>query len=144
MDKALWDTAKWGDSSNTYSRWNVTLTHWDTTLAKFEQWGNCNVTWRKLVLGDADATTGWYEKIWTEETIKMGIIPRGATKRAMMAGVWVRDDALGMCIDPVKVSDQIRDSEQTVYEVTGVLPFKEGSTLDHYEVDLTKLHLEEQ
>jgi hypothetical protein len=100
-----------------------------------------DVTRRKLALGSANATTGWYVKSYTESTIEMIIFPRAAQKLAVDAGVYVRLDAVGLTADPVEEGDQIEDANSVIYEVKTVKPHYFGDSFMWRECDLEELKL---
>jgi len=102
---------------------------------------NFLVTRHKLTLGTADSTTGWYEKLWTDSTIEMVIVPQGATSMAVAAGVYVRLDAVGLTADVVEEGDQTETESGLFYEVKTVKPYWRGDSFSHNECDLTLLPL---
>jgi hypothetical protein len=97
-----------------------------------------DVTKRALALGSRDAWSGWHAKSWTESTIEMIIVPKGATRMALLAGVYPQLDAVGLTDDSVAVGDQIKDSTSTYYTIEAIKPHYWGDSLSHYECDLTK------
>jgi len=116
---------------------------WNNLLRTFEDArGSCSVTRRALSLGNRDSETGWRVKSYSETTIKMIIIPRGATSLAVKAGTYVRLDAVGLTITSVKEADEIKTSGGTYYEVKTIRNHSlTPDTVEYYEVDLTKLPL---
>lgn len=102
-----------------------------------------DVTWRDLSLGDRDSETGWREKSYSESSIQMVIIPKGAADMMVRAGVYVRYDALGLTATAVSAGDEIKNADNVYYMVKTVSRWKLGSTgkVDHYQCDLTKLPL---
>jgi len=118
---------------------------WDNLVASFEATvGSCNVTRRALTLGERDSVTGHRKPSYPETTIKMIIIPRGATSQAMQAGTYVRLDAVGLTDIACSEGDEIKDGS-IYYEVEArrehtVTP----DTVEYYECDLTELSLSEQ
>lgn len=100
---------------------------------------NLEVTRRRLRLGTADSTTGWYAKSWNTSTIEMLIIPRAARELAMAAGVAVRTDAMGLTCDGVLHGDEILTSAGVYYEVKGIRDHWVADSFMYREVDLTLL-----
>jgi len=89
---------------------------------------DADVTWRRLMLGSRDSTTGWYEPFWETSTIKMIIISRGASSMVVAAGVYVRLDAFV-------------EKSRLYYEVKSAKPVSLLGSFSHYECDLTLLSL---
>ena len=112
-------------------------------LKRFESArGSCDVTRRALTLGTRDTITGWRAKNYSETTIKMVIIPRGATSSAVAAGTYVRLDAVGLTATSVNEGDEIKTSKSVYYEVkTRREHCLTPDTVEYYENDLTKLSL---
>jgi len=101
------------------------------------------VTRRKLVLGSADSTTGWYEPSYTESTIEMIVLPRGSQYLHLVPGVYVREDAVGLAADPVLVGDQIKTVGGVYYEVKTIKPWYFGDSFMYRECQLAELPLHE-
>jgi hypothetical protein len=118
--------------------------NWQTLATRFRQSGFAfnDVTRQFLILGAADATTGWYAKSFTDLDIEMVIIPKTSQLQALQVGTYVRTDALGLTINAVSEGDQIVFLNQT-YEVKAVRDLTVGAKLDHREVDLVLLPLED-
>ena len=116
---------------------------WNDLVKVFEDArGSCNVIHRALSLGTRDDETGWRAKNYAESTIKMVIILKGATKLQLMAGSYVRLDALGLTNTSVKESDEIKVGASIYYEVKAIREMcVTPDTIEYYEVDLTKLPL---
>lgn len=102
-----------------------------------------DVTWRDLSLGDRDSETGWRKKTFSESSIQMVIIPKGATDMMVVAGVYVRYNALGLTASVVSVGDEVKNADNVYYEVKTMSRWKIGSTgkVDHYQCDLVELPL---
>jgi len=99
------------------------------------------VTRQKLVLGDRDATTGWYSKDYTETTKEMIVIAKGSTTSALPSGVYVRTDALGLTTDGFNEGDKIQKGNVT-YEVKATREHVIGESFWFRECDLTLLQFE--
>lgn len=98
------------------------------------------VTRRRLTLGAPDSVTGWYEKGFTDPTIEMVIMPRGATQLMLAAGVFAREDAVGLTADVVEVGDQVKNpSDNTIYEVSSIQKVKFADSFSHRICDLKEL-----
>lgn len=131
---AQWGTAQWGNS-----RWGIlSVDRLGSTLLPGVY--SMDVTRKKLVLGEADSVTGWYEKSYEDETIQMVIVTKAASNMALAAGAWVDEDAVGFTVDVVKVGDRIYDTtDRWYYEVKSVQPVKVGTKFKHRVVQLKKL-----
>lgn len=145
MDSAFWDTMRWGTTSEWYFRWDVYRPDWDNKLLPAFKGSDlsADVTRRKLVLGSRDSTTGWYNKSYTEETIEMVILSRGSQCLALVPGVYVREDKVGLTADPVVAGDQIK-SESVYYEVKTVKMHYFLDSFMFYECQLAELPLYEE
>jgi len=100
------------------------------------------VTRRKLQLGTRDSVTGWYARNFTESTIEMIIVDRGATQIRLPAGAYVRLDAWGGTADPVVEGDQIRTEAGKYYEVKAVKEvWGPGDNFVRRDCDLSSLPL---
>ena len=117
----------------------------DDLVRSFEdEGGSCDVTRKALILGDRDSETGWRAKNFSETTIKMIIIPRGATQSALKAGTYVRLDAVGLTDTLLSEADEVKTSGGTYYEVKAIRNHSiTPDTVEYYECDLTKLRLHE-
>lgn len=135
------DPAKLGTMHLGEFRLGVTNDLWDQLLQKFENIASCDLTRRKLVLGDRDATTGWYAKTYVESTVESLFFPRGASRLALQAGTYVRLDAVLLTADPLERGDEIYHSSGDYYEVKGVKPYYVGESFYYRECDLTHLPL---
>lgn len=115
---------------------------WDSLLESFEaEWGSFDVTRRALLLGTRDSETGWRAKSYSETTIKMIVIPRGATKMMMAAGTYVKGHGKGLTDTAVSPGDEIKIGS-LYYEVeTRDEVYSAPGTVEYYECDLTKLPL---
>jgi hypothetical protein len=83
---------------------------------------NFDVTRRKLQLGTRDPTTGWYDKNYAESTIDMVFQKGNATVMNLPGGAYVRVDKIGMTLNPVEQSDEIKTQANRYYEVKAVEP----------------------
>jgi hypothetical protein len=97
-----------------------------------------NVTKRALALGSRDSWSGWRAKSWTESTIEMIIVPRGATQMALLAGTFPKLDAVGLTDDAAAVGDQVKDSAGIYYTVASIKDNYWGDSLIYRECDLSK------
>lgn len=97
-----------------------------------------NVTRSKLVLGDQDATTGWYEKLYYDSTIEMVIATKSTATIAHAVGAYVKLDAVGFANSYVKNGDVITDSYGNYWLVRTVQPMYAGDKLKFYQCDLTR------
>ena len=115
----------------------------DDIVKTFEdEGGSCDMTLRTLTLGSRDSETGWRAKSYSETNIKMIVTPRGTTSLNVVAGSFVRLDALGKTDSPVKAADEIKTKGGTYYEVKAVHEYYvTPDTVEYYECDLTKLPL---
>ena len=116
---------------------------WNRLVKSFETArGSCDITRRTLSLGVRDSVTGWRVKSYVETTIKMVIIPRGATQSALKAGTYVRLDAVGLTDTLLSEGDEVKTSGGTYYKVKAVRNHSlTPDVVEYYEVDLTKLPL---
>lgn len=139
MDAAFWGSMRWG-----HFRWGVYRPDWDNILLPSLKGSDVsfNVTRRQLSLGDADATTGWYVKEWTESTIEMVIQPRGGVNIGLPPGIFARLDAVGLTAAPVLVAEEIEDAG-VFYEVKTVKPYSIGDSFMYRECQLTELPFHE-
>jgi hypothetical protein len=124
-------------SVSTYRAWNRLV---NAVKHRFQV--SCDVTRRELALGSSDWETGWRDKIFYETTIKMVVVPRGATKLAVAAGSYPRLDAVGLTRYLVEDGDEIVYNN-VYYEVKAVTPVLAGDKLIRRECDLTVLSLHE-
>lgn len=122
-----------------FFRLGVYRDDWDILLKRFEGIASCDVTRRKLSLGDADAVTGVYEKTWSEYTVKSLFVTRGANKTALSMGTFVRLDAVMRTADPVDEGDEVQHANGDYYEVETVKPEYLGDSFWFRECDLTRL-----
>ena len=99
------------------------------------------VTRQKLVLGDRDATTGWYAKGYVESTKEMIFVAKGSTITGLPSGVYVRTDALGLTTDGFSEGDKIEKGNIT-YEVKATRDHVIGESFWFRECDLTLLQFE--
>lgn len=115
---------------------------WNQLLKTFESaFGSFDVTRRALTLGDRDSVTGWRKKSYSETTIKMIVIPRGATKMMLQAGTFVTLDGKGLTITAVKEGDEIQVGS-IYYEVKApVEVYSKPGTVEYYNCDLAELPL---
>jgi len=119
---------------------------WNSIVKTFESYkgGSLNVTKRALILGARNDVTNWCAKGFSESTIKMAIIPRGATRLALACGAYVRLDAVGFTDTVLQEDDEVETAGGVYYEVKAVR--EHGLTpdiIEFYECDLTKLPLHE-
>ena len=102
---------------------------------------SADVTLRTLSLGNPDATTGWYAKTFTDSTIKMVILPRGATFQVLGMGYYARYDHSGFTVDPATEGSEIQDSFTNYYEVKTIKDHAWLNTIIMRECELSKLSL---
>ena len=117
---------------------------WDHVINTFQTYtrGSCDVTKRTLSLGLRDGVTGWAAKTYVDSTVKMVIIPQGATKLALACGTFARLDAVGLTDTVFLEGDEVKTAGGKYYEVEVVREF--GLTpdvIEYYECDLTRLPL---
>lgn len=98
---------------------------------------SAEVTLRTLVLGAQDSVTGWYAPSYTESDIDMIIQPRGTRVAGMPAGIFAREDAVGINASPTKIGDQIKTQANIYYEIISI---KKHSLLDSFMYYETQLH----
>jgi hypothetical protein len=117
---------------------------WDQIVKVFQTYkgGSLDVTRRVLSLGARDGVTGWCAKSFAESTIKMCIIPKGASTLALACGTYVRLDAIGLTDSAFQEGDEVKTVRNIYYEVKtirehGVTP----DIIEYYECDLVKLPL---
>lgn len=127
-----------------YTRCDVYKDFWTPLVERFKSVSgalSADVTLRRLQLDPQDEDTGWYVKSFpVTETIEMPIVTGAVASMVAGAGVYVRYDAVGFAIDPVKDGDEVKpDSRETYFEVKSV---KEHWFLDNFafrECQLTEL-----
>jgi hypothetical protein len=101
-----------------------------------------SLTWQLFSLGDQDDVTGWYEKEYHEQTIRMVLVQREAQAQALQMGYWVSLDALGLTCEHVGVYDLLVDKLGRTWEVKTVKPQILGNIIKFYVCDLKELPLE--
>jgi len=102
---------------------------------------SADVTLRTLSLGAQDSMTGWYSKAFGESTIKMIVVPRGATFQYMGMGWYAKHDVTGYTEDAVVEGDEIKDSFNNYYEVKAIKDHFWLNTIIFRECELVKLPL---
>jgi hypothetical protein len=101
-----------------------------------------NVTWHKLALGDADATTGWFAETYTESTIQMIIYDTTASLVNLPVAVAIRSDAVGATNNFwVREGDRIQSFSNDFYEVKATRNRWKGYRFMFKECDLQHLKL---
>lgn len=100
---------------------------------------NFNVTRRALSLGSQDSVTGWYSKSFTDTTIEVIILPKGATFMALGMGFYAKYNLTGYTQDVVLEGDEIKDAANNYYEVKTIQENYVGDTFLFRELELTKL-----
>jgi len=73
----------------------------------------------------------------------MIVIPKSAPRLALMAGYYIRLDALGLTVDYVRIGDEISDAAGHVYLVKSVIPVGFGDTARYFKCDLEEMPLHE-
>ena len=136
MDKAVLGYCRLG-----YFRLGVLRDDWNQLLKRFENLASTNVTHRRLMLGNRDATTGWYSKSYEATTIQRILASKTTSPAVLPPGVYVRLDAVGLTADPVYEGDQIRVNSQ-YYQVETVRAHYIGDSFYFRECDLTLLPFE--
>jgi hypothetical protein len=116
-------------------------------IKRVEPYVNFNVTLFSLSLSEeADPITGWFDEVFTESSIEMVIIPKGAHQFLTGTGLYVKTDAMGLTLSCLKEGDRIRSLNDNYYVVHTVLPYFVGNLLIFYEANLIYLpfpsHLE--
>lgn len=97
-----------------------------------------DVTHRVLALGAQDPTTGHYAISFADETIKMVIEPKGASRVFAAFGYYAHYPISGFTADVIAVGDEIKDAWNNYYEIEDLKPFSVGNQFDHYECSLVK------
>ena len=114
---------------------------WERLKRTFSKHGSLDVTLRTLSLGDRDEESGHRAKSYSDSTIQMLVLMKGARQQLLNVGTYCRLDAVGFTNRPVKVADEIQSGD-VYYEVDAVRPYKitPGRT-EYYKCDLTELPL---
>lgn len=89
---------------------------------------SCELTRRRLTLGDRDSVTGWRAKEWTDKTVEGVIISRGARAITTEVGSYSVETADFYTCDGVEVGDELVTEDGTYYEVTSIMPHREGDS----------------
>jgi len=97
------------------------------------------VTYYNLFLGDQDAVTGWYQRGFTSEAIRMAIIPKGNVQVLSGLGLYSRHDAVGLTNYDVETGSIVKDAFDTYYLIVGLQPHKWGNEFVYFAVDLEEL-----
>jgi hypothetical protein len=97
------------------------------------------VTYYHLFLGDQDSTTGWYQKGYVIQTIRMLIMSRAVVQRASGLGIYSRHDAVGITNYDVEVGSVVKDAFDTHYLIKGLRPHMWGNQFGYYSCDLAEL-----
>lgn len=131
-----------------YFRCNIVRPTFERLLKRFQNLSpkgqlDFSVTHRKLVLGSRDTTTGHCAKEYEKSTINMVVLPRGSQYLSLVPGILARDDAVGICVDPVNVGDQIK-KDTVYYEVTNIRFWEIGNSFEYRECQLHELPLFEE
>jgi len=97
------------------------------------------VTLKTLTLGDLDTGTGWYQKEYVDSQIEAAIIPKSAQQVLNGTGLFVRFDALGVSVDPVRNDDMIGNSAGDGFVVANRQAMWYFDTFMYYFYDLQNL-----
>ena len=101
------------------------------------------VTLSSLSLGERDATTGWFEKVYTDSSIDAFIIQREAQTTMLKLGYYVNLDALAFTATPMQPCDLITDAFDRVWEVKTCKPIIVGNIVQFFIADLQEVSLNE-
>jgi hypothetical protein len=99
------------------------------------------VTHLHLILGERDATTGWYSITYVSSTINMVIVQKSAQNFALKLGYFVNLDALSFTATPLEVYDRIVDFFGRKWEVKTMQPIVTGDVVQYFLCDLKELPL---
>lgn len=117
-----------------------------TVLAKLkaiEPTASFNVTHYTLSLGDANASTGWFEETYSEgATIEVILVTKATQQTLTGSGFYVRLDTLALTLTAVAEGDKIKDANDLYYKVISVKPQPFGDVNVLYVADLTYLSME--
>jgi len=120
---------------------------WADVIAEFTDVtgvSNCNVTLRSLSLGVRDTITGWRAKSFSESTIEMIIISRGANAMHLIPGLYAQTDAVGRTRnETINMGDEVKTAADVYYEVKVIHDIHIGDLLWHRDCDLAELPLHE-
>jgi len=103
-----------------------------------------DVTLRSLTVGNnasRDDETGWRDKSFSESTIEMIVISRGANTLHLVPGLYAQTDAVGRTRDYAKLGDEIKTAAGVYYKVKSVRDNYVGDLLWHRDCDLTQFSL---
>jgi len=137
MDPAFYDESRYD-----MTRYGVYVSQFESIAESFESGfhADLDVTRHALSLSDTrDALTGWWPKSYSENTIQMVIGTRSVSDKLASVGSYVKEDAVGLTLDPVHVGDKIVTSDSVWFEVKAVIPHEVGDSFLRRDCDLTRL-----
>lgn len=127
-----------------HSRASVYKLTFSNLIKKLGLRSSQEVTRRKLRLGAANATTGWYAITYDPETISMHMASRGSRGYYQAAGTWSQADYIGLTQDVVDLGDQIKDANLNYYEVMSIRKVYDGDSFSHRVCELKTIPLYEE
>jgi len=119
---------------------------WQATKKRFvgiSGVSSIDVTLRSLSLGDRDTVRGWREKSFSESTIEMIVISRGANSLHLIPGLYAQNDAVGRTRDSLEIGDEIETAANVYYEVKTIRNNYVGDLLWFRDCDLAELPFHE-
>jgi len=138
--------ANQGDLTQGFWRQNVRLGYLGELFTKLEKQNlNLQVTRRQLSVTETrDSITGWRQVSFAEDTIKMYIETHGVAASQLPAGVYVREDAVGISYDYLDVCDQIVTSTDVYFEVESRQDHWLANSFLYHEYQLHELPLRQE
>lgn len=108
------DPSRLGRFTLGYSRLGTYTSRWEDGINRLSQ----SVTWRVANWHTArDSVTGWRRPDYSlTHSIKMVLVEKGGSLPGFAAGVAIRQNAVGLCMDGVWVLDQIKFKSK-IFEV---------------------------
>jgi hypothetical protein len=94
------------------------------------------VTYYNLFLGDQDATTGWFRKGYTIESVTMAVVPKGTITAMTGLGFYARHDAEGFTNYSVRTGGYIKDAFDRYYLIRAMQPLVWLNRFVAYACDL--------
>jgi hypothetical protein len=99
---------------------------------------SASVTRRALSLGAQDSITGWFDKDYTDTTIKGSMQPQGASVSFLPCGNYAKYPHTFFTEYVVHEGDQIVDADLTVYELNTVVKWSWNNKFSHYQCEAVK------
>lgn len=100
---------------------------------------DASVTLQTLTLGDPDAKTGQYEVSYTDSTIEMMILQKGASVTLAGVGYYSRYPYTGYTLTAVLEGDKILDANGFTYKVMSCIEYFWLNSFICYECHLEKV-----